>query len=226
MRSVKIISLLLVPFTIVFAKRAFASDGSVCRVETEDKSVALTFDDGPHCKYTEEILDILREYGVKATFFIIGSNAENYPSLVQREIGEGHEVESHTYDHKYLKCLDYKDTLSEIEKNEEVINSIAGTEFRLIRPPGGLYGDTLKKLARERGYRIVLWSVDTEDWRRPAADHIVKYTLSAVKSGDIILMHDFVSGRSSTPEALRTIIPSLLSEGYRFVTVSELIDGN
>ena len=198
--------------------------GAICRVECDDKKIALTFDDGPHPVYTREILDILSEYGVRATFFIVGKNAEEYPDLIIDEIADGHELGSHTYSHKFMKGLSDNEITNELTENEEVISTICDYRFKSIRPPGGIYSDCLERAAEEFSYNVVLWSVDTRDWTRPDPERIVLAVESNVKDGDIILMHDYVSGgASSTPAALRRIIPDLLERGFEFVTVSELL---
>lgn len=197
------------------------TDKPVCRVESKDKSVALTFDDGPHPKYTEEILDVLDEYGVKATFFVIGKNVKENPGLVEEELRRGHEVECHTYSHKYANDLGYKEALRELKKSEDE----SGVVFSYVRPPGGILSKGFSKAASELSYKTVLWSVDTRDWKCPGVGRVVSAVTSNVEPGDIILMHDYVSGKSDTPEALKIIIPKLLEEGYVFVTVDELING-
>ena len=186
--------------------------------------IALTFDDGPHYKYTAEILDILEEYDVRATFFVIGSNAVKQPSLIERELAEGHEVENHTYGHVYLKKLCDDDIKSQVMDNESTIAGIADYTTRLIRPPGGIYDERLPKIASEMGYKIVLWSVDTCDWEHKPSKRIAENVLDNVKAGDIILMHDFIGRNSPTPEALKIMLPELIERGYKFVTVSELIE--
>lgn len=195
-----------------------------CRADTDEKVVALTFDDGPHPKYTSEILDLLNEYGIKATFFVIGQNVNECPELILREANEGHEIENHTYSHSYISKIAKVDIRSEIEKCEDAVCEITGNKTRFIRPPGGLYKEPFVELADDMSYGIVLWSVDTKDWASPSVDSIVNCVLSNVKAGDIILMHDYVSARSSTVDALRRIVPRLLAEGYKFVTVSELYE--
>lgn len=194
----------------------------IVSVPNEEMKIALTFDDGPHYKYTAEILDILEEYGVKATFFVIGTNVSDHPELVERELAEGHEVENHTYDHVYLKKISEEEIFSEVSDNESIIAGITDYSTHFVRPPGGLYDDRLMPIVDRLGYKIVLWSVDTCDWKRPPSESIAANVINTVKSGDIILMHDFICGVSPTPDALRIIIPSLLEKGFSFVTVSEL----
>ena len=134
-----------------------ASDEAVCRAKEAGNAIALTFDDGPHPKYTAEILEILKKYGVNATFFVIGKNAEEYPELVAREAGEGHEIGNHSYSHTYFSRSGDNEISREIEKCEKIVEGISGLETSLLRPPGGLYGGSLKTIAKGMSYRIVLW---------------------------------------------------------------------
>lgn len=223
----KLISVVLSLFVIAAALK-FNSTGAdnniVKRVNSSKKRIAITFDDGPHYKYTEEILDILKEYNVKATFFVIGTNAERFPEIVEREVEEGHEIGNHTYDHVYLKGIDSSDIDKQISGAECALADACDYTPKLLRPPGGMYDEKLPLEARKMGYTIVLWSVDTRDWSHPAVSTVVDGVLGHIRNGDIILMHDFIGGAPSpTPEALKTILPALIADGYEFVTVSELI---
>ena len=186
----------------------------------------MTFDDGPHPTYTAEILDILKENCARATFFIIGQNAEQYPEIVLREYSEGHEIGNHTYSHPNMKALDVNKLDEEIEKTQKVIKDITGSEPRLFRPPGGYLKNDFVEATIDRNCTSVLWSwrQDTRDWSCPSVNSIVKTVLGNIQNGDIILFHDFNGGKSPTPEALRIILPKLREMGYRFVTVSELMD--
>ncbi len=188
------------------------------------KNIALTFDDGPHPRYTPEILSILEEYDVRATFFVVGQNIEWYDGIVEKEQAAGHEIGNHTFSHSCLKSLSRDGIASEITRTESVINEKIEYRTKLIRPPGGITCEELKKLAESEDYTIVCWSIDTLDWAHKPSAEIAENILSSVKGGDIILFHDYISGGSPTPEALRIIIPELLERGYSFVTVSELIE--
>ena len=193
----------------------------------EQNKIAITFDDGPHPVYTPIILDILKEYGVHATFFLIGENAERNPDLVKRIQQEGHEIGNHTYLHKNLKENAAGCIYEEITKAEETIIRIADQRTKLLRPPGGLYDQQVCETARRLDYDIILWTVDTLDWKHPKAEEIVSKVESSIRCGDIILCHDFIGGAPSpTPDAIRRIIPDLLKRGYEFVSVSELIYSN
>lgn len=190
----------------------------------DGNKIALTFDDGPHPVYTPIILDILKEYDVHATFFLIGENAERNPDLVRRILREGHEIGNHTYLHKNLREHTPGCIYEEISMAEEAILRIADQRTKLLRPPGGLYDKQVCETARRLDYDIILWTVDTLDWTHPTSKEIVEKVESSVQCGDIILCHDFIGGAPSpTPDAIKRIIPDLLGQGYEFVSVSELI---
>ncbi len=192
--------------------------------ENESKKIAITFDDGPHPRYTSIILDILAEHGAHATFFVIGQNADQYPELLARIQREGHEIGNHTYLHRNLQKTPPIVIREEILTAEQTILEQTDQRPKLLRPPGGLYNDDVCKAARALEYEVILWTIDTLDWAHTPSEEIVKKVQSNIKSGDIILCHDFVGGEASpTPEALRIILPMLIREGYEFVTVSELI---
>jgi len=222
MKNTKLILLIAVILTLT--AQSFAADGEAfSKLETDKKLIALTFDDGPHPVYTDEILKILDEYNVKATFFVIGKNAEKYPELVRAELSAGHEVENHTYGHIFANKTNCSAIKREISESEKVMSDICPYKFNFIRPPGGIYNSQFVDAIGDLSYSIVLWSLDTNDWKCPGADSIVNTVLSSVRPGDIVLMHDYVVGDSSTPAALKIILPKLLDEGYKFVTVSELM---
>ena len=190
--------------------------------KSDGRELALTFDDGPHPEYTPRILDLLKEAGVKATFFVIGENVERYPDLVERMKREGHTVGNHTYGHRRVECQTEEDFYGDVLKNKRLLESLS-VKDRLFRPPGGVCDGKVLALAEKMDYDVILWTVDTNDWRAPAQEQIVESVLSSVKGGDIILMHDYVSGKSNTPEALAILRPLLAEQGYTFVTVDKLL---
>ena len=195
----------------------------VSYAQTPHKRIALTFDDGPHSSYTADILALLREYQIKATFFVIGQNADRHPELLCQEVKEGHEIGNHTYSHPKLKEQNAESFSIELEKAQTAIKRISGVDALLFRPPEGFCEGVISTVAKEKGYQMVLWSVDTEDWRGRSADAIEDSIMDHVKDGSIILCHDYVVGQSHTAEALRRVIPQLLEAGYEFVTVSDLV---
>lgn len=212
-------------FTVVFALCAgyLPSHAEIYAVKPYDKKIALTFDDGPHKKYTEEILDILDTYKVRATFFVVGVCAEKYPEIVAREIASGHEIGNHTYSHIHLRNASGSLLAGEIDKTERLLFENNGYSTHLFRPPEGVCNDTVRSVAKDMNYSLVLWSIDTKDWIPASCESIVSTVTKNLDGGEIILMHDYVVGKSNTPDALRILIPKLLEEGYTFVTVSELL---
>lgn len=219
------VGIITIIFAILLATSINSSSDVIYSWQSSGKSIALTFDDGPHPRYTKEILDILEEYGVRATFFFIGVNVEAYPEAAKLVQAAGHEIGNHTYSHKILRDLSYDETCAEIDSGEWAVFDCTGLKTNLLRPPEGKMGDALLAATEEREYNVICWSVDTLDWAHTPTDKIVENVLSSTEAGDIILFHDFVSGESPTPAALRQIIPTLIERGYEFVTVSELLEG-
>lgn len=204
---------------------AAAKEEAILRRGTAGEGkVALSFDDGPHAHYTEEILEILSEFGVKATFFIVGENAEKHPDIVRRTAKEGHEIANHTYTHLFLNRMSVAKMCLEVTETSDLLEALTGTRPRLFRPPGGSYSDRKVSVLRDMGYTCVLWSRDSRDWTMPSVSTAVSNALSGVQSGDILLFHDFNRDGSPTPEALRTLIPALREQGLEPVTVSEILD--
>ncbi|MFD0871138.1 polysaccharide deacetylase family protein [Paenibacillus residui] len=201
----------------------------VWEINTDEKVIALTFDDGPNAAQTPQILDLLKQYDAKATFFVVGKRMEKYPDLVRREANEGHELANHTYNHPYFKqSTPIEQIRQEILKNEQLITSLTRHKPRLFRPPGGFYSENIVEASKEAGYLTVLWSwhQDTKDWRSPGVDKIVRKVLDNARNGDIVLFHDHVENNPQTVEALKQILPELKQRGFRFVTVSELLPFN
>ena len=192
-------------------------------VTTEKKQIALTFDDGPHPSLTPKILAILAKYGVPATFFMVGQNVLNYPTAAKQVIEAGHEVGNHTFTHPHLANLNEHAIMEEIGKCEDALEELSEYRPHLLRTPQGALTQNLERCLSDDDYILVLWSLDTRDWDNKSTAYIVQTVLGNVKSGDIILMHDYIGYNSKTPEALEKIIPELLSQGYEFVTVSELL---
>lgn len=191
--------------------------------ENNYMKIALTFDDGPHPRYTPQILDILDKYGIKATFFTIGVNAVYYPDVIEDVIRRGHEIGNHTYSHPHVSCLNSETLKNEVEKCESVIFGLTDYRTKLFRPPEGMIDADVRQVLRGLDYKVILWDIDTLDWANTPSEKIAESVIENVSSGDIILMHDYVSYNSPTPKALELFIPELLKRGYRFVVVSELI---
>lgn len=191
-------------------------------ISSKDKLVALTFDDGPG-KFTAELLDYLAAHHVHATFFLVGRNAARYPALIKRMDAEGHAIGNHTQNHARLPRLSAAGVKKEINDCNAVIRAAVGHDAVMLRAPGGNANATVKAVAKDMGLPIVYWSVDTKDWQSRNTDKIVSVAFAAkggIKDGSIVLMHDIYR---TTVDAAKIIIPRLEAQGYRFVTVPELL---
>ena len=186
-------------------------------VSLDDKVVALTFDDGPS-KYTDKILNILKKYNACGTFFLIGNKVEFYSDVLKRMLEEGSEIGNHSYDHKLLTRLSKEDFQEEINKTQEAIKKVTGFTPTLFRPTYGGYTNVLKSYT---DLKFVLWDVDSRDWQVKSKDKILNNILPNVKSGSIVLMHD---NHKYALDALEDILVNLKEQGYKFVTVSELLE--
>jgi len=224
MRTFTFVMALLVCILFI-TPRVVAEESSIVfsKAREETKKIALTFDDGPHPRYTERILKILEKHNVKATFFVIGINVKNYPEALKKVHAAGHEIANHTYYHNNEKRLDVSSIEREISECEKIVIDTVGVKPRLFRPPQGDYNEATKRVALDNGYSIILWSVDTRDWDGNSAQGIASTVIREVSGGDIILMHDYVSCQNTTCDALEILIPRLKSLGYEFVSVGELI---
>lgn len=183
----------------------------------ELQRVALTFDDGPHPYYTEQLLDGLKERGVHVTFFVTGEHAELHPDIIKRMYDEGHLIGNHTYSHIQLTRNNRENFKEELVKTSKVIQEITGDEVIYVRPP---YGTWDKKFEEELNMIPVLWTVDTLDWCSKSTSGIVNKIVTKVDDNDVILMHDYYA--TSVTAALLAI-DRLLEEGYEFVTVDEIL---
>ena len=183
--------------------------------------VAITFDDGPHPKLTPRLLDILKERGLKATFYVIGQNVVQYPEIMQRMVAEGHEIGNHSYSHPVLTKCSAAKLGEEISKTNEAIQQASGVKPTTMRPPYGATNSAVtQRLNNEFGLPVIMWSVDPLDWKIRKASHVSNHILQNAKPGSIILAHDI---HPSTIEAMPLVFDGLLAKGYKFATVSELI---
>lgn len=194
-----------------------ARQGQPVWSESSKGKVAITFDDGPHPKYTEQLLDGLKERGVKATFFVTGEHASLHPDIIKRINEEGHLIGNHTYTHTQLQATNREAFKEELVKTNRVLKEITGNDVIYVRPP---YGSWDKSLEAELNMFPVLWTVDPLDWCSDNVSCIVKKTVANTAENDIILMHDYYE--SSVTAALQ-VIDQLQEQGYRFVTVEEIL---
>lgn len=181
------------------------------------KKIALTFDDGPHPYYTEQLLDGLKERGVHVTFFVTGEHAELHPDVIKRMQEEGHLIGNHTYSHIQLRSDNREEFKQQLIKTNEIIKEITGEEVEYVRPP---YGSWDKKFESELNMFPVLWTVDPLDWCSSNVSCITEKIVDNVEENDIILMHDYYD--TSVTAALKAI-DELMEEGYTFVTVEEIL---
>lgn len=186
-------------------------------VKVENPKIAITFDDGPSESWTPELLDGLKERGVKGTFFLIGQNVEKCPEVVKRLSDEGHLIGNHTYHHVEISKLSKEEAEREILDTNQAIYGITGKEVLYMRPP---FGAWQKDLELEMPVLPVMWTIDPLDWTTENTDEIVNKVVTEAEENDIILLHDCY--KSSVEAALR-IIDVLQKEGFEFVTVDELI---
>ncbi len=200
------------------------------RVETQERAVALSFDDGPHPHYTPAILDLLERHDIPATFFLIGRYVLKYPLLAQRIAASRHEIGNHTFNHRILPLLRDNEVRNEIYQTEEAIRVNTGRVPSLIRPPMGLFTKRTVNMIETCGYGAVIGDVYPRDPHLPGQQKIYRRVMRRVRPGSIIILHDGGNtkhvDRSQTVWAVEKIIDSLLQEGYRFLTISELVNSN
>ncbi len=187
--------------------------------------VALTFDDGPSPD-TVQILDLLREANVKATFFLIGEMVEKFPEIAQKIFNDGHEIGNHSFSHPIFLFRPASRTRSELKKTQEVIKKVTGVEPRIARPPCGVRSRAYFAVARELGLRTIQWSDTGFDWKKISAETIARNVLETVQSDSIILLHDGDSAgrisRLATVEAIPFILSGLCDKGLRVAPLTEI----
>jgi polysaccharide deacetylase family sporulation protein PdaB len=185
------------------------------------KQIAITFDDGPHPKYTPKLLRILKENNVKATFFLVGEMAEKYPELVKEEMAAGHSVGNHTYHHVNMTKIPEEYMAVELKACGNVLQHITGKAPHLFRPPGGDYDHDLAEVSEALGYVMVLWTDDPGDYASPGKNVIKTRIMETASNGGIILIHD---GIQQTVDVLPDIIKYLRDQGYELVTIDQMIN--
>lgn len=196
-------------------------------IDTKDKVIALTFDDGPYPPYTNDLLKLLQEKNVHATFFLVAENAANHPELVRQLKNNGHEIALHAYIHQDLLKLSKEQLTDNITTGKNVLENITSTKVSYMRPPHGFKDWAVMDAIHSAGLQAVNWSIIPRDWTNPGVDVISERVLKAAKPGAIVLLHDGDSpkgaaSREQTIQATAIIIDKLHNEGYTFVTISEL----
>ena len=189
------------------------------QISSTRPAVALTFDDGPNFRYTPQVLDILYEQQVPATFFLVGQKLSRNGPLIKEMVSSGHEIGSHTFSHTDLTTLNIQQIQQEIHKTEKELKKILPNyTLQYLRPPYGRYNENLEQAT---DLDLVLWTVDSWDWGNPDADKIYNTVMCAIKGGDTIVFHD---DNPETVKALKRIIAELKARDFQFVTVSQMYE--
>ncbi len=189
-------------------------------VATNEKKVAISFDAAWGAEFTPQILEIMKRYDLKTTFFLVGFWVDKYPEMVKRIAAEGHEVQNHSTTHPHSNQLTEDKIVEELTITGNKIKELTGTEPFLFRPPFGEYSNKVITAATRAGYMTIQWDVDSLDWKETSADEIAKRVLRQVKPGSIVLFHN--NGEHTT-KALIPIIEKLLADGYSIVPISQLV---
>ena len=226
------LSFFIVCFCIFFDQAILTRRGTIYRVKTPHKQVAITFDDGPSLVWTPQILDELKKAKIKATFFMIGHHVKKYPDVARRVAQEGHQIGNHGFAHSVLFYYTPDELEEDIKYSELVIKEITGQATTCFRPPKAMITHREKEIIKAMGYRVVLWSLNSKDWVTFDDKYIVRYILRNIQNGDIILFHD--SGgvfkteggnREETVSTIPLLAEKLKERDFEFVTVDELLKG-
>jgi peptidoglycan/xylan/chitin deacetylase (PgdA/CDA1 family) len=192
------------------------------------RNLALTFDDGPDLKYTPKILDTLKKYNVKATFFVVGTQVQKYPTTFHRIIHEGHEIGSHSFQHLKFPQLSADQIKYQLTHNNEIIHQNGGKPIMIFRPPYGALDPTSVEMIGKLGYKIILWTIDSLDWRGLKEQQVISNVVPKINRGDIVLQHCAANSKledlRGSNEALPEIIKTAKIHGYRFVTISQMLE--
>ncbi|MFE2173367.1 polysaccharide deacetylase family protein, partial [Kitasatospora sp. NPDC059462] len=188
----------------------------VYELDAGQRVVALTIDDGPDPRHTPTVLALLEQYGIRATFFLIGENATEHTGLVREIAARGHHIANHTWTHPDLRSLSEGKVRDELERTSDLLHRTTGKVPSWFRAPGGDWSSTALRVSAELGMRPMAWSVDPRDWARPGTGVITDRILRDVRPGAIVLNHDGGGDRSQTVAALKTYLPVLIDSGYHF----------
>ena len=192
------------------------------RGEDAPQLIALTFDDGPHPDYTPALLDVLRAENVRATFFLLGMQAQRYPDIVRSIVEDGHQIANHSYNHRDHRDLTYAQQREDFLKAQDLIEEAAGLRPTWVRPPYGMAKASTYSLFGLENMMVAHWTIDPVDWRRPGTDTIRDRVVTRAHPGAVVLLHDAGGNRNQTVNATCEIIRELKEEGYSFLTVEEL----
>ena len=197
----------------------------------DPQQLALTYDDGPNDSSTLPLLEVLAKYGVKATFFLIGRHVRSRPAIARKIAEAGHAIGNHTYSHPNLIFASLKKLRRELEICERVLTETIGEHARLFRPPFGAKRPAILRTVHSMGFKPIKWSVTCYDWKPTTADRVEQHAVRQIRGGDLILMHDgdhsqMGADRSHTVEATERLIRRYHDQGYKFVTIPEMMQAS
>ena len=218
----------ITPATVQMNEVPKAFKGTIiyqAKLKANEKVIALTFDDGPSPKNTAQILEILKQNNIKATFFMVGQMVKYFPQVAKQVAADGHVIGNHTWHHWYFQ-MDGATASSEIDRTADIIYKTTGEKTTLFRPPGGFLNNGLAQYAKNEKYAVMMWSEQSGDAERrsPQVPMLVKNVLKHAKPGAIVLLHDGGGNRSKSVKALPEMIAALKAQGYRFVTIPQLLE--
>ncbi len=215
-------TLLTAPTETGSPSNAASRGNSWSEVRVNGPFIAMTFDDGPHPSLTPQLLDMLKQRGIKATFFVLGSLVKDHPEIMRRAVAEGHEIGNHSWDHPNLGKMGDDAVRSQLNRTKDAVNAATGGKATdLMRPPYGSITSAQRRWFHDDlGYKIILWSVDPLDWRKPGAEAITRRITEGTRNGGIVLAHDI---HASTIAAMPATLDGLLAKGFKFVTVTQLL---
>lgn len=230
--SLALIILCGVCFCIFFDQAVLTRRGTIYRVKTDKKHVALTFDDGPSPIWTPKILDELKKENIKAAFFMIGHHVQKYPEIAKRVAEEGHTIGNHGYAHSVMFYYTPAEIEEEIKYTEHVIKEITGVTTKYFRPPKAWLRRAIKEKVKSMGYETVLWSLNSKDWVSFNHKAIAEYISKNIKNGDILLFHDSGNvtsteggSRLQTVKTVSLLARMLRKKGFEFISIEELMSG-
>ncbi len=188
-------------------------------IQENSKLIAITFDDGPS-EHTVRLLDALKKYDAKCTFFVLGCCAHTYPDILVKVRDDGHEIANHSYKHPDLARLSYGNIVSQVDSCDDAIRNIAGVETTLLRPPYGSFNSNVKNILKAKGKSIILWDIDTRDWANKNVEYVKNYVINNSREDSIMLLHDL---HSTSVDGFIAALPTLINQGYKLVTVTDLM---
>lgn len=226
----KIFKVILLLVTLVSCEAKSVTTVPMAKVyyhyKTIEPYLAITFDDGPNKIQTIKVLDILSKYEIKATFFVIGENVDYQRDILRKVYKQGHEIGNHFYTHDNINELTKEQIKENIVKNNKLIKEVTGYTPTIVRPPYGIVNDDLKEVCAELNMKIILWTADkdSKDWDGTKDSEIINNLTKKVSNGDIFLFHDSNKKYTNTLSSIDVIIPTLKKKGYKWVTISKLLE--